>query len=90
MLKADPKIPKILRSLLILEAVSGLKVNLNNSSMSLVGEVSNIEELASIIGCQIVNFPITYLGLPLGVKSSSKSLWNPIIERISKKLSNWK
>lgn len=76
--------------MLILEAVSGLKVNLNKSSLSPVDEVTDIEELASISGCQIVQLPISYLGLPLGAKPSSKSLWNLVIEKTGKKLSSWK
>lgn len=34
-----------------------------------------------------MSLPISYHGLPLSVKSSSVTIWNPVIERMSSKLS---
>ena len=31
-----------------------------------------------------------YLGLPLGAKFKDKSIWNPILEKIERKLAGWK
>ena len=31
-----------------------------------------------------------YLGLPLGAKFKSKAIWNPIIEKIERRLAGWK
>lgn len=72
--------------LLILEMVTGFKVNLEKSLLFSVGCVPNIEVLVSILGCEVESLPSTYLGLPLGVKVSSKAIWNPIIERMEKRL----
>ena len=33
---------------------------------------------------------MTYLGMPLGTLYKSTSIWNPILERMEKKLSGWK
>ena len=33
---------------------------------------------------------MTYLGMPLGSSYKSPSIWNPILERMEKKLSGWK
>jgi hypothetical protein len=33
-----------------------------------VGEVGDVEELASILGCGVASLPLKYLGLPLGAK----------------------
>lgn len=74
--------------LLILEAVSRLKVNLNKSMVFPLGCISNMEELASIMGCVVESFPTTYLGLPLGAKPTTKRI--PVIERMEKRLSCWK
>lgn len=52
----------------ILEVTTDLKVNLSKSTISLVGIILNVEELASILGCVVAPLPITYLGLPLGAK----------------------
>lgn len=53
-------------------------------------DVQNLGALASIIGCPVVSLPISYLGLPLGASSSSKSIWNPVLKRTAKKLASWK
>ena len=31
-----------------------------------------------------------YLGLPLGAKFKDKSIWNPILEKMERKLAGWK
>lgn len=49
-----------------------------------------MEELASLIGCSVVSLPISYLGQPLGARSSSLSIWNLVIERMERKLASYK
>lgn len=87
MLKVEAETIRNLRSiLLILEAVTGLKVNLHKSFLSHVGSVPNLEELASLFGCQIAALAITYLGLSLGAKALSKAIWILVLEKLGKKL----
>ena len=31
-----------------------------------------------------------YLGLPLGAKFKDKTIWNPILEKMEKRLAGWK
>lgn len=57
--------------LLIMEATTRLKVNWAKPFVSHVGDVSSIGEVTTILGCDISPLPITYLGLPLGAKSSA-------------------
>ena len=33
--------------------------------------------------------PIKYLGFPLGAKCKEKTIWNPIFERMEKRLARW-
>lgn len=75
---------------LIMEAVSGLKVNLAKSSISPVGVCCAIGEIASVLGCDIAHLLIMYLGLPLGAKASSKELWNLVVEKVGRRLVSWK
>ena len=42
------------------------------------------------LGCKVLSLPITYLGIPLGANPRRVETWNPIIEKIRKKLSGWK
>ena len=72
------------------EAVSGLKINLGKSELVLVGAVHNIELLAAVLGCKQGSLPIKYLGLPLGAKFKDKTIWNPILEKVERKLAGWK
>ena len=72
------------------EVVSSLKINLGKSEMVPVGKVPNLEDLAQILGCKIASLPMKYLGLPLGASFKAKSIWNPIIECMEKRLAGWK
>ena len=43
------------------ELSSRLKINLNKSGLIVVGEVANVEEVASLLGCKVGKLPTTYL-----------------------------
>lgn len=55
-----------------------------------MGEVENACAIVGILGCQSDNLPSSYLGLSLGAKYKQKFNWEPIVERIEKRLSGWK
>ena len=86
----------ILRMMLIwFEAMSGLKVNLDKFELVAVGAVHNMDlldefELVAVLGCKQGSLPMKYLGLPLGAKFKDKSIWNPILEKMERKLASWK
>ena len=42
------------------------------------------------MGCKTSKLPMKYLGLPLGAKFKSKVIWNPIIEKMERRLAGWK
>ena len=70
------------------EAMSGLSINLDKSSLIPVGRVENVENLAIELGCKIGYLPAEYLGLPLGAKRNASSVWDGVEERFRKKLAN--
>ena len=76
--------------LLWFEAIPGLNINLEKSLILLVGNVEDIEGLARELGCQYGILPTTYLGLPLGVRRNSTSVWDGVEERFRKRLAIWK
>ena len=81
----------ILRMILIwFEAVSGLKINLGKSNLVPVGVVHNIGLLLNVLGCKLGSLPMKYLGLPLGANFKDKTIWNPILEKMERKLAGWK
>ena len=51
---------------------------------------SNIHILANILRCKVGSLPMKYLGMPLGTSYKTTFIWNPILERMEKKLSGWK
>ena len=60
--------------------MSGLGINFSKSE--LIGirmEKSVLHDFTGILGCNVVDLPATYLGLPLCVGSATKSLWNPVV-----------
>ena len=76
--------------LLCFQAVTGLKVNVAKSELVPIGEINNVHRLVEILGCRVGALPMTYLGMPLGASYKSPSIWNPILEKIQRKLAGWK
>ena len=89
----DAKVEQVLHVRLLLfcfQAVTSLKVNVAKSEIVPIGEVNNVQALAKFLGCRIGALPMTYLGMPLGASHKSPSIWNPILEKIERKLAGWK
>ena len=55
-----------------------------------IGEVNNVHAFAEILGCRVGTLPTSCLGMPLGTSHKSSSIWNPILEKIKRKLAGWK
>ena len=72
------------------QAFTGLKVNVGKSEIDPVGEDNNLDALANILQCRVGSLPMKYLGMPLGTSFKTTSIWNPILEKMKKKLSRWK
>ena len=50
----------------------------------------NKNALANILCCKIGSLPMTFLGMTLGVPLKATLIWDPIIEKMERKLSSWK
>ena len=72
------------------QAFTGLKVNVGKSEIVLVEEVNNLDALINILQCRVGSLPMKYLEMPLGTSFKTTSIWNPILEKMKKKLSRWK
>ena len=72
------------------EALSGLNINLEKSSLLPVGRVDDVEGLAFELGCNIGSLPIEYLRLPLGAKHKEARVWDRVEERFRRRLALWK
>ena len=72
------------------EAVTGLKVNMAKSKMVPIGEVSDLHALVDLLYCHIGSLPMQYLGMPLRASYKALAIWNPIVEKIERRLAGWK
>lgn len=73
-----------------IEAISGLKINLEESELSLMGSVPYVEDLVAELGCRQRDLPTFYLGLSFGEPFKSRVGWHLVEERVHKRLAMWK
>ncbi|XP_026410627.1 uncharacterized protein LOC113305846 [Papaver somniferum] len=72
------------------ELISGLKVNFRKSTIVGIGTDHNGADCARIFGCSLSQWPLNYLGIPLGCNSKCKAMWEIIVQKFHQKLSTWK
>ena len=77
-------------ALFCFQAFTGLKVNARKSEIVPIREVNNLEVLANILHCRVGSLLMKYLRMPLGTLFKIASIWNPILEKMEKKLLGWK
>ena len=71
--------------------ILGLRINYEKSTLVLIHCDSNwVTHAKSILGCMEVTLPIRYLGIPLGPNPNLIETWQPVLEKIRKRLSSWK
>jgi hypothetical protein len=69
---------------------TGLQINFTKTAfipMNVLPE--DAQAMADILGTQISTFPQTYLGLPLSPTKLHPSAFQPLIDRIDKRLAGW-
>ncbi|XP_058222941.1 uncharacterized protein LOC131332660 [Rhododendron vialii] len=83
------ELANIKRILRCFQLMSGLKINYSKSSLCGI-KVSHqdVTSLAMIMGCKIDHLPIKYLGLPLEANPKRIKTWDPVVERMEKRLRN--
>jgi hypothetical protein len=72
------------------ELASGLKVNFWKSCLIGVN-VPNVfmENACDFLNCKRGAVPFSYLGLPVGANPRRASTWDPVVERLRKRLRSW-
>ncbi|KAF9589868.1 hypothetical protein IFM89_029108 [Coptis chinensis] len=71
--------------LLIFEAVTGLKMNMAKTSLFAVSEIDNFEDLARVMGCEVMKLSCRNLELPLEATYKSKTVWDLVIEMVQQR-----
>lgn len=73
------------------ELTSGLKVNFSKSKVAGVSiERNELARFASLLNCKTMEIPCIYLGISVGANPRRKATWDPLIQKLRKKLSTWK
>ncbi|KAJ9542843.1 hypothetical protein OSB04_029349 [Centaurea solstitialis] len=71
--------------------LSGLKINLRKSKLYGVGiNEAEVQDWAREMGCEGGALPFIYLGLPVGASMRKIKNWNPVFDKVKKKLGSWK
>ncbi|GKB24004.1 RNA-directed DNA polymerase, eukaryota, reverse transcriptase zinc-binding domain protein, partial [Tanacetum coccineum] len=71
--------------------VSGLKINYHKSKLFGIGvPFDEVALLASCTGCNALESPFSYLGLPIDCNMALVKSWDPISDKFAKCLSKWK
>jgi len=76
--------------LVIFEPMSGLKVNFHKSSLVGVNIAPSwLTEATSMLNCKVDKVPFLYLGMPVGGNPRRLCFWDPVVNRIKARLSDW-
>ena len=79
------------RVLRCFQVISGFKINFSKSSLfgfNIDKEI--LADWADKISCKVESLPTTYLGLPLGNKSNSIKIWEPVVAKLEQRMVGWK
>ena len=78
-------------NLLVFGQLSRLRINLNKSTISGINiSQDQIARLVSLPEWAISYWALMYLGLLLGRNPNSLSFWDPVLDRVSRRLDWWK
>ncbi|XP_026459357.1 uncharacterized protein LOC113360019 [Papaver somniferum] len=84
----DANMEEVQRLFIILsmfEVLTGMKLNLEKSTMVSVGADGVIDLMDKELGCKTESLPIKYLGIPIGTFFRN----NSVVERVKLKLASW-
>ena len=77
--------------LLVFGRLPRLRINLNKRTLFYINiNQDQISRMALMLDCSVSDWPLTYLGLPLGGESKSSSFWDSVIDRVFRRLDEWK
>jgi hypothetical protein len=75
----------------VFRQASGLQVNYAKISATLIRcETDEETNAVELLGCPIVELPISYLGIPLTIHKPTAAQLQPLVERMAGKLPTWK
>jgi hypothetical protein len=90
--EAHPQNLKLITEIMdLFSQISGLQINRQKTSFYPIAIPEEHHEIIkSILKCNKRCLPMTYLGLPLSIRKPTKIVFQPLVEKVRKKLSAWK
>lgn len=86
----DDSINNIKSILLAFQLLSGLKINFQKSELLAMNYPTHKQmQWETTLGCKLGNWPLTYLGVPLGMPSNNIAIWDKVIQKFHNNLNNW-
>nr|GEV02404.1 RNA-directed DNA polymerase, eukaryota, reverse transcriptase zinc-binding domain protein [Tanacetum cinerariifolium] len=71
--------------------VFGLTINFHKSNLFGFGvHFDEVTRAALLTGCNAMRSPFTYLGLPIDCNMGLVKSWDPVVDKLTKRLSKWK
>jgi hypothetical protein len=65
-------------------------VNYRKTSATLIrGQDGDADRVAETLGCEVVGFPIKYLGMQLALRPLTKAEWQPLIDQVINCVPAW-
>ena len=72
------------------ESISGLHINLGKNGLACIDVGDHfLGDLSNFVGCSILGWPLTHLGVLLGGNPHLVTFWDLVIIKISKRKDNW-
>ncbi|GKA67032.1 RNA-directed DNA polymerase, eukaryota [Tanacetum coccineum] len=88
---SDENLKVILYTLKSFFLASGLSINIHKSQLLGVGVPHQVvQQVASSIGCSIMQKQFRYLGVTIGDRMSRNKAWENVIDKLRSRLSKWK
>lgn len=70
---------------------SGLKTNLEKSPVTPIQcSDDDLRLISDLVPCEVKNFPINYLGIPLNIRKPTKAELQPLVDKVANNLPSWK
>ncbi|WOG96699.1 hypothetical protein DCAR_0416035 [Daucus carota subsp. sativus] len=86
----DCSVLGVKRTLQCFQVLSGMKINFDKSHIfGFHASTAQINRWASTLGCRHGSLPLSYLGASIGSSPSAIKFWDPLINCIRKKLSEY-
>lgn len=76
--------------LILLELVSGLKINTNKCNVYGINTDEEwLEQQVNILECSVGRIPFTYLGVKVGISHNKVSDWRCIVQKVRNRVRKW-